>query len=418
MSVLDAEILVIGGGMAGVAAALSAVEAGRRVALVKRAPGATSMSTGAFDLAPHPRGWHLAKPDRDPTQLECLEALVRASPGHPYALIGRANEAEYLQEAFSFVLEKLEAGGLPHANFDPRDPGHHAVTSTGRLRRAASSQASHVLRDFNPDRARIGVVRLARCLGGLTGPPPMGGNVIEVDWPSSKNAPFLLPADIGKLLDEEGESRRFVEIVVAACKGRGFSHIVLPPVLGVFRTREILNELEEATRAVCCEALGGEASLPGIRLENALRRSLERAGVTVETGRTLDGAEVLERRGGPVVLASGRFIGGGVARRQGSMTETVFGLPIHDGESYLDDQPAEMLSCRSYRGPHSLFRAGLRVDDLLRPLDMGNRPLHETFFAAGSVIGGYDPHVDGCGLGVAVVTGYRAGRLAAGLEAS
>jgi glycerol-3-phosphate dehydrogenase subunit B len=51
---LEADVLVVGGGLAGALAALSARAAGARVALVRRGPGATALSSGALSVADDP----------------------------------------------------------------------------------------------------------------------------------------------------------------------------------------------------------------------------------------------------------------------------------------------------------------------------------------------------------------------------
>ena len=47
------------------------------------------------------------------------------------------------------------------------------------------------------------------------------------------------------------------------------------------------------------------------------------------------------------------------------------------------------------------------------PLDERGRPVHPRLFAAGAVVGGHEQATDGTGLGVAILTGYLAGRAAA-----
>ncbi|WP_242357097.1 FAD-binding protein, partial [Anaeromyxobacter sp. SG64] len=64
-------------------------------------------------------------------------------------------------------------------------------------------------------------------------------------------------------------------------------------------------------------------------------------------------------------------------------------------------------------GPQPLLSAGLRVDARLRPLDARGRPAAEGLHAAGAVVGGHEHASDGTGLGVAILTGYLAGRAAA-----
>jgi glycerol-3-phosphate dehydrogenase subunit B len=82
---------------------------------------------------------------------------------------------------------------------------------------------------------------------------------------------------------------------------------------------------------------------------------------------------------------------------------------------HLSRRPSATLTVRERRAPQPLLAAGLRVDARLRPVDAGGRPVHEALFAAGAVIGGHEHAADGTGLGVAVLTGYLAGRRAAGL---
>jgi len=117
------------------------------------------------------------------------------------------------------------------------------------------------------------------------------------------------------------------------------------------------------------------------------------------------------------VLASGRFVGGGVAR-QGRLLEPTLGLPVQAAEGreagvHLAHRPAASLTVRDRRAPQPLLSAGVRVDAALRPLDERGRPVHPRLFAAGAVIGGHEQASDGTGLGVAILTGWLAGRAAA-----
>ena len=68
-------------------------------------------------------------------------------------------------------------------------------------------------------------------------------------------------------------------------------------------------------------------------------------------------------------------------------------------DGFLDDQP--------------FARAGLAVDDEFRPLDADGTPEFENLRAAGRVLGGADVAAEQSTGGVAVVTGYVAGQLAA-----
>ena len=75
---LTADVVVVGGGMAGACAAIAAREKGAKVLLVARASGATALSSGAIDFG---------GAAEDATVGEGVRALAR-QPGHPYALLG------------------------------------------------------------------------------------------------------------------------------------------------------------------------------------------------------------------------------------------------------------------------------------------------------------------------------------------
>ncbi len=118
------------------------------------------------------------------------------------------------------------------------------------------------------------------------------------------------------------------------------------------------------------------------------------------------------------VLATGRFVGGGI-ERWGRLEEPALGLPVQaaegrEGGIHLAARPAASLTARDRRAAQPLLSAGLRTDPSLRPLDERDAPVHPRLFAAGAVVGGHEQATDGTGLGVAILTGYLAGRAAAG----
>ncbi|HEX8907879.1 MAG TPA: anaerobic glycerol-3-phosphate dehydrogenase subunit B, partial [Anaeromyxobacteraceae bacterium] len=117
------------------------------------------------------------------------------------------------------------------------------------------------------------------------------------------------------------------------------------------------------------------------------------------------------------VLATGRFVGGGIVRR-GQLLEPLLGIPVQATEAgvsgtQLVTRPAASLTVRSRREAQPLLAAGVGIDRLLRPLSAAGAAVHPRLFAAGAVLGGHEVAADGTGLGVAVLTGYLAGRAAA-----
>ncbi|HLL54808.1 MAG TPA: FAD-binding protein, partial [Myxococcaceae bacterium] len=175
--------------------------------------------------------------------------------------------------------------------------------------------------------------------------------------------------------------------------------------------------------AECLEWLAGPPSVPGLRLQDALDQALERAGVRRWTA-DVSGARAKENlfdigmgdalTASAIVLATGKFIGGGIARR-GGFVETLLGLPVYSGARRLTDEYVGTLLDSRMDGDHAAFRAGVRIDASLRPLGEDGAPAFPHIYAAGSVIQGYDAAADKTGLGVAIFTGYLAGEAAAAM---
>ncbi|HEY8760112.1 MAG TPA: FAD-binding protein, partial [Candidatus Dormibacteraeota bacterium] len=92
--------------------------------------------------------------------------------------------------------------------------------------------------------------------------------------------------------------------------------------------------------------------------------------------------------------------------------------PLLDLAVYYQGEPIQEAYPRlrhlEYVDPAPAFRTGLLTDAELRPVDASGAPAFANLRAAGSVLGGYDYAGGGCGFGVPLLTGWLAGRLAAG----
>jgi glycerol-3-phosphate dehydrogenase subunit B len=114
------------------------------------------------------------------------------------------------------------------------------------------------------------------------------------------------------------------------------------------------------------------------------------------------------------VLATGRFVGGGLEAGPEAVREALLGLPLYDGDGRrVDGVPAWRSARKGYGNEQPLYAAGVRTDRRLRPLGSHGRPQHARLFAAGDLLGGFDPSRERTGLGVALLSGIQAGRAAA-----
>jgi glycerol-3-phosphate dehydrogenase subunit B len=426
-----ADVLVSGGGMAGAIAALAAAEEGARVVLVRRAPGASALSSGAIGVAPD-----VGAAPREPFRLrrgplDAARRLALRHPDHPYALLGEGLEA--LDAALAFASRALAEVLAP---FDGR--ARFLATPYGGLIECALCQRSMAPGDLaalGPGEGPVAAIGFRGHLGwdarlvahGVTRAAPAGEPPAvwaEADLPARAEDAIARPHELARALEPAGAAEQAGERIRAAAPA-GTRLALLPPVLGLDPRARVAERIAEAAGLAVAETVADPPSVPGLRLDAALAGALARAGVQVIHA-ALDGArgpgepvragdrEVLA---GSWVLATGRFVGGGIVRR-GALAEALLGLPVQASEGgasgfHLARRPAATLTVRERRAQQPLLAAGLRVDSLLRPLDLAGAPAHPRLFAAGAVIGGHEHADDGTGLGVAILTGWLAGRAAA-----
>ncbi|MFN8562406.1 MAG: anaerobic glycerol-3-phosphate dehydrogenase subunit GlpB [Anaerolineae bacterium] len=379
-------IVVVGAGLAGLTAALACAEAGAKVELVAQGQGGLTL---------HP-GW---------IETGDVERLAQQDE-HPYSRAGGSLAAGLALLDAVIGLKPVVTG---------------CVTALGSLRPVALSVGAaypaltRVLivgfdgwRDFYAglvaDNLRAAGVDAEAAVIDM---PRLGGNFDN--W----------TIDLARYLDTPAG----LDGMIAQVKPKlgGAAQVGFPAVLG----------FQPETRAKIAEALGCPVfeiptltpSVPGLRLYHALRRAIiERGGrVTVAprvTGLHVDGGRVAgvyaetaahgRRRTIPadaVILATGGLFGGGLASDyQGRVVETVAGLPVAGVPPLAEWLAHPLLSGE----PQPIHRAGIATDGDLRPLDADGNPVAPNLYAAGRLLAGYSPVVEGSTEGVDIATGAHA----------
>jgi glycerol-3-phosphate dehydrogenase subunit B len=446
------DVVVIGGGIAGAAAALKAAEEGARVAVVKSGGGASVHASGAVDVCPDPRRAPPAGAAA-PSLRELLKAFIAERPGHPYAVLsgGDALALERaIDEAARALFRDLDEEGLLYRGSLARNLV--VPTPGGRWRECAWAQDAIASADLAAlSRARLAVVAVgpaaaaraaaqaaelrrgveARGFPGLreVTPCPIEAPPRCPGVPGEADASSPLEPAVARALDDEAACAAWANEVAAALARHApqATHALFPPLLGLDHPAVAVAILARESGRAPLETVGLPPSVPGLRLERALARVLERRKVALVRGRALEaraqqgvlrslaveareGTESLEA--GAFVLAGGRYLGG--ALREGNrVAEPLFDLPLFAGARALAEVPLEERCERRIGGDHALLRAGVKTGADLRPLARTGAPAFENLFAAGATLAGWSFSHDRTGIGVALASGRAAGARAA-----
>ncbi len=367
-------VVVVGAGLAGLAAAIRLAQGGASVTVVAKGAGGLHLSPGTIDVLGY-------APERVDSLPETLPAFVAGRPDHPYARLA----PEPLRGALDWFRELVP--GLRYEG----DPGRNMLlpTAVGAARPTALAPASIAAGDLRKG-ARLAVVGLrslkdlypglvAENLSRADLPGgPVEARPVEVGWSARPGRADVAGPVHARGLDDPAERRRLAEELRPLVEPG--ETVLLPAVVGLERAAEAWDDLRELLGAPVAEVPTVPPCVPGMRLQRALTAALAEAGgrlvlgpdavgVEVASGRVTgvgvrQAARVRELPADAVVLATGGFASGAIELdSRGGLRETVAGLPVRGpapgdprlSPRHLDDQP--------------LMRSGVAVDDRMRPVD-------------------------------------------------
>ncbi|HBZ54419.1 MAG TPA: anaerobic glycerol-3-phosphate dehydrogenase subunit B [Syntrophobacteraceae bacterium] len=411
------DLIIIGSGLAGTAAACFAVTQGLKVAQISASLGELPFASGLLDL--------LAIYPRQEQKLwdnpwDGIAALIDRSPSHPYAKLG----VDTIREAMQGFLAFLEASGLEHHGLP--DGNVHLATAVGTLKTTYRV----------PQSMWHGVGALQQKLPTLLvdfyGMKDFHGRLmlegLRHRWPTlnTKTLPFPMTfpgVDRQNLLFAEALESPEVRAELADSirpNLDGAQMVGMPAVLGVHSTAEVIADLEGRLGVGIFEIPTLPPSVPGLRLQETCENSLRSQGVQILQDRRVIGfqtdglqctgiitgtdswRETTEADG--IILASGRFLGGGLAAERNGIIETIFGLPVVQPSARNLWHRDRFLD---HRG-HPVNQAGLAVDNDFRPLGPDGKVAFQNLFAAGSILAHQDWIRTKSGAGLAIATAYGA----------
>jgi len=413
---IHCDLCVIGSGMAGMSAALLAGKRGLDTVLVGRT-GEIIFATGLLDLmAVHPvengEVWG------DPWA--CIARLVQDLPNHPYARIPAAKMSSAFDELSGF----LESVGLPYTGHS--DHNAMVLTSAGTFKptfrvpatmwhgiEVCRRKAPCLLADIQGLKGFS-----ARKIAATAGAAWPGLRTVRIEVPGMLAPGELFPERLARALEVAAHRAKLAAAITPHVQGA--EAVGLPAMLGISGSAEVMRDLQHRLGKPVFEIPTMPPGVPGLRLKEAFERGLKGLGVQLflenrvfradvdpagefrlHVGRT-DPEEVIAARS--VILATGRFMGGGLKADRHIVRESLFDLPVHQPEGRAHWHREDFLDRRG----HAVNRAGLEIDPAFHPLGPSGQPVHRRLFAAGSILAHQDWMRMKCGSGLALSTAYAA----------
>jgi glycerol-3-phosphate dehydrogenase subunit B len=228
----------------------------------------------------------------------------------------------------------------------------------------------------------------------------------------------LFPERLARALEVAAHRAQLAAAI--APQVQGVEAVGLPAILGISGSAEVMGDLQHRLGKPVFEIPTMPPGVTGLRLKETFERGLKDLGVQLllenrvfraemdlagefrlHAGRT-DPEEVIAARS--VILATGRFMGGGLTADRRAVRESLFNLPVYQPEGRSHWHREDFLDRRG----HAVNRAGLEIDSAFHPLDPTGRPAHRRLVAAGSILAHQDWMRMKCGSGLAIATAYAA----------
>jgi glycerol-3-phosphate dehydrogenase subunit B len=434
------DLIIIGMGLTGLMAAKTAVEADRKVLIVGKGMGCLCLFSNTVDvlgqspktmnpirnfigtsnsagiiLGPNPAAEQRAIISNGVKITDALSQWIQDHPLHPYSKAGLKNIEEALSSFLALFPPPYSFQSIDNRNcLLPTGAGTHRptylipITMVG----GASVEEGRTLfvgfkgfKDF-----------FCQYLADQ-----LGCRGIDLQLPDS-----FYQGPTATALARLVEEKSFRESIGREIKKqlRDETRIGLPALLGTHDPVQVKDDLEAIIGTKVFEIPILPPSIPGVRIFNCFKEWLIRKGVSfllgysvskvVLRGKKCERIEVLHP---PVVtsysadryiLATGRFIGGGLKADDEKVFEPLFDLPLS-----LPPSREDWFGDSFFSGlPHPIHGAGILTNGCFQPVDGGEDVILENVWAAGSILAHHHCIDEKSREGIEIATGYAAAKYA------
>ncbi len=399
------DLIIIGMGLSGLMAAITATEAGRKVLIVGKGMGCLTLFSNTIDL--------LGKiPERIKVR-DGLSQWIQDHPDHPYGKMG----LEKVEEAIS----SFNALFPPPYTFQSRNETNSLTPTGAGTFRPTYLIPSTMMKGTAIKEKKILIVgfrgykdffalRLAdrfQCRG------------VTLSLPDESQAEMTATA-----LARRMEQPPFREFIGSEIKRqlKGEELIGLPAVLGIHDPTGVKKDLEKRIGASLFEIPVLPPSIPGMRIFHRFKERLIRRGATFLQGYSVSKVQCKGKRCEHIevsrpplsqsysaerfILATGRFIGGGLKADRRQISEPLFHLPVFQPGSQ------EEWFEKNFFGSHPIHRSGILCDSSLRPISEKGDPIFDNVRVAGTILAHQNWFEEKSREGMEIATGYWAAKFA------
>ena len=410
------DILVVGAGMAGLMAAVTAAKSGLSVSVLSEGAGVISIGSGAVDFLGYVNGKKITD--------NPFNHLNELDKNHPYNIIG----AENIKNAFASLIEISTSNGY-EIKMNDEGLNQTAISIAGTTKPtyicSESNNASRILKakkilfagvEYLKDAQPALAVKQAKQYK-VFAEAELESTILKS--PFGKTHRVLNSLDLARYVDKE-EGFNWLKSELVRVSG-GFDAVIIPPICGTVNYTKSFKELQNLG-FILVEAVSIPPGVGGYRLRNALISEAKKLDIkfiencnvqraVIENGKckslvalhnNIAGALETEYSADKFIIATGGVIGGGIASTPDKVYEKIFNIEIKSPAS------VEERSDKNVFGSHIFTKFGVNVNNKLQAIDSSGSPLYDNVFFAGNTLSDYDFPTEKSGYGVACSTGYTA----------
>jgi glycerol-3-phosphate dehydrogenase subunit B len=397
------DLVVIGMGLSGLMAAKTAAEMGRKVLIAGKGTGSLCLFSNTIDLLGNIPG----KTDIG----DGVSKWIKAHPDHPYSKIGWEGMSEALSSFISFFPPPYSFQTIRNENcFIPTGAGTLRPTyliSTTMAAGTSLKGGSGLIVGFKgfKDFFANYVANQLKCRG--------------VTLPLAETPHQEITATaLARMMEKESFRKAIGREIKKEIQGE--TCVGFPALLGLRNPIEVKKDLEEIIGAQVFEIPILPPSIPGMRIFNRFKERLIQKGVTFLIGHSVSKANLKAKRCEEVyvhkppisdsysadryILATGRFVGGGLMADEEKIDEPVFNLPIFQPKSRED------WFKNSFFDNHPIHQAGISTDPSFRPIDERGNLVLENVWVAGTMLAHHHCIDEKSREGIEISTGYWAAK--------